>query len=75
MQLNKKTSGYKKAFKKFGVDAMPPRKNTLKKKAIKYVDSLNILNYCFTLTNRIILRNQYHSKDFTIIMFRPKYRE
>jgi len=36
-----------------------------------YSDSLEILDYCMTLTPRVILRANYHSKDFTILMFKP----
>lgn len=37
---------------------------------IYYVDSLQILQYCFTLTPRVIFRSQYHPKDFTIILLK-----
>lgn len=37
---------------------------------IWYADSLEILEYCMSLTRRVILRNNYHPKDFTIIMYR-----
>lgn len=37
---------------------------------IHYADSKEILDYCFTLTNKIILRQNYHDKDFTIILYK-----
>lgn len=37
---------------------------------IYYVDSLEILKFCFTLTPRVIFRAQYHPKDFTIILLK-----
>jgi SAM-dependent methyltransferase len=35
-----------------------------------YSDSLEILEYCMSLTPRVILRANYHPKDFTIIMYK-----
>lgn len=37
---------------------------------IWYSDSLEILEYCMTLTRRVILRANYHPKDFTILMYK-----
>lgn len=37
---------------------------------IWYSDSLEILEYCLTLTHRVILRANYHPKDFTIFMYK-----
>lgn len=37
---------------------------------VYYSDSLEILKYCMTLTRRVILRANYHPKDFTIVMER-----
>lgn len=39
-------------------------------KRILYADILGILEFCFTLTSKVILRNNYHKKDFTIVMFK-----
>ena len=39
---------------------------------IWYSDSLEILEYCMTLTRRVILRQNYHPSDFTIFMYRTK---
>lgn len=37
-----------------------------------YADSLEILEYCMTLTRRVILRQNYHPNDFTIFMYKVK---
>ncbi len=37
---------------------------------ICYANSMEILKYCATLSKRLILRNHYHDKDFTIVAFR-----
>jgi ubiquinone/menaquinone biosynthesis C-methylase UbiE len=41
-----------------------------KDQSISYVDSRKILDYCFTLSDRVILRHHYHPKDFTIVMIK-----
>jgi len=38
--------------------------------AVYYADSAEILRFCLTLTPKVILKQHYHPKDFTIIMFR-----
>lgn len=45
----------------------PTPKNT-KDSNIWYTDSLTILRYCTSLTRRVILRANYHPRDFTIVM-------
>jgi SAM-dependent methyltransferase len=42
---------------------------------IGYANSQEIFDFCTTLTKKIILRNHYHSKDFTIVMFRQSASE
>ena len=37
-----------------------------------YADTLEILDYCMTLTRRVILRASYHPRDFTIFMYPVK---
>jgi len=37
---------------------------------IFYVDSLEILSYCLTLTSKVIFRQNYDNKEFSIIMFK-----
>lgn len=47
-----------------------PQPETKPKSNVWYADSLEILNYCLSLTRRVILRHNYHPKDFTIIMYK-----
>lgn len=37
---------------------------------IYYANSINILEYCTKLSKKVILRNNYHEKDFTIVIFK-----
>lgn len=37
-----------------------------------YADTLEILDYCMSLTRRVILRASYHPRDFTIFMYPTK---
>lgn len=39
---------------------------------IWYSDSIEILEYCMSLTRRVILRHHYNPKDFTIFMYKLK---
>jgi SAM-dependent methyltransferase len=39
---------------------------------IWHADSLEILEYCMTLTRRVVLRADYHPRDFTIFMYPAK---
>lgn len=39
---------------------------------IWYTDSLKILEYCMSLTRRVILRHHYHPTDFTVFMYKVK---
>ncbi len=55
------------AFNMLG--AHPAPKNSADSN-VWYADSLEILGYCMTLTNRVILRQNYNSKDFTILMYK-----
>jgi SAM-dependent methyltransferase len=47
-----------------------PRPKSKKGGRVYYADSLQVLKYCFTLTNKIIFRHNYHPKDFTVVMFK-----
>lgn len=53
------------AFNMLG--AHPQPKNNPKSN-IWYADSIEILGYCMSLTRRVVLRANYHPRDFTIIM-------
>lgn len=39
-------------------------------KKIYYANSQEILNYCMSITPKVIFKQHYHTKDFTIIMFK-----
>ena len=39
-------------------------------KRVFYADTLRILEFCYKLTPKLILRNNYHKKDFTVILFK-----
>jgi SAM-dependent methyltransferase len=41
-----------------------------KESKIYYADSLEILKYCMTLTPKVVFRQQYHYRDFSIVMFK-----
>jgi hypothetical protein len=49
-----------------------PRPKTPKNNNVWYADSLEILDYCMSLTRRVVLRANYHPKDFTIFMYSVK---
>lgn len=51
-----------------------PQPKTIKNSNIYYADSLVILEYCLTLTRRVLLRHHYHPKDFTIFMYPAKHK-
>ena len=57
------------AFNMLGGHPAPENK---KDGNIWYTDSLQILEYCLSLTRRVILRHHYHPRDFTIIMYKVK---
>lgn len=54
----------------FNMSGAHPQPKTPRNSTVYYADSLEILKYCTTLTPKIVLRNSYRSKDFTIIMLR-----
>lgn len=49
-----------------------PQPMTPENSNVWYADSLEILDYCMSLTRRVILRANYHPKDFTIFMYPVK---
>ena len=57
------------AFNMLGAHRQP---KTEEGSNVWYADSLEILDYCMTLTHRVILRANYHSRDFTILMYKEK---
>ena len=63
---------FEHAGERFGFNMAGGRPQPENKKGYKvyYADSEEILKYCLTLTRKIIFRHHYHSKDFTIVMFK-----
>lgn len=57
------------AFNMLGGHPAPENK---KESNTWYSDSLEILDYCMSLTRRVILRSHYHPRDFTILMYKIK---
>lgn len=49
-----------------------PQPQNDKDSNVWYSDSVEVLEYCMSLTRRVILRHHYHPKDFTIFMYRLK---
>lgn len=49
-----------------------PQPETKKDSNVWYADSLEILEYCMTLTPRVVLRQNYHPRDFTISLYKNK---
>ena len=37
---------------------------------IAYADTQVVLDFCLSLTSRVILRHHYNKNDFTIVMFK-----
>ncbi|PIU78850.1 MAG: hypothetical protein COZ28_02400 [Candidatus Moranbacteria bacterium CG_4_10_14_3_um_filter_44_15] len=44
--------------------------NNKKGSTIYYANSMDLLAYCVKLSKKIVLRNHYHEKDFTIVIFK-----
>lgn len=64
-ELTKKTL----AFNMLGAHPQPKNNSSGN---VWYADSLEILEFCMSLTRRVVLRANYHLKDFTIIMKKVK---
>jgi len=47
-----------------------PQLKNKKDSNVWYADSLEILNFCMTLTKKVLLRSNYHPTDFTIFMYK-----
>ncbi len=52
-----------------------PQIETASKSNVWYADSLEILDYCMSLSPRVIFRSSYNPKDFTIIMYKKKLKK
>ena len=57
------------AFNMLGSHPQPKNDS---KSNIWYSDSLKILEYTMSLTRRVVLRANYHPKDFTVLMYTVK---
>jgi len=54
----------------FSMAGRYPKPKTSPKSNVWFADPVEILEYCYSLTKKVVLRNHYHSRDFTIVMFR-----
>ena len=57
------------AFNMLGSHPAPENYST---KNVWYADSLEVLDYCLSLTRRVIFRANYHPRDFTVFMYPVK---
>lgn len=57
------------AFNMLGGHPIPTNKEDSN---VWYSDSLEILDYCTSLTHRVVLKANYHPRDFTILMYKIK---
>lgn len=55
------------AFNMAGGNPQPKNKRSYK---VYYVDSMKIIKFCLSLTSKLIIRHHYHSKDFTVVMYK-----
>jgi len=49
-----------------------PPPDTKSDSNVWYADSLEVLEYCMSLTRRVVFRAHYHPTDFTILMYKEK---
>ncbi len=57
---------YVVAFNMAGSHPQPKNRRTSR---VHYSDSLEIIDFCTTLTSSVILRQHYRSKDFTVFLY------
>jgi cyclopropane fatty-acyl-phospholipid synthase-like methyltransferase len=57
------------AFNMLGSHPQPENDN---ESNVWYADSLEILDYCMSMTKRVVMRHNYHPKDFTIFMYKSQ---
>ncbi|MCX6811386.1 MAG: class I SAM-dependent methyltransferase [Candidatus Berkelbacteria bacterium] len=48
-----------------------PQPKNIRGNRVYYIDSLEMLKFCLSLTPKIILRHHYRFNDFTIVMYKP----
>ncbi len=54
----------------FNMSGGHPQPKNKPKGKVWHADSLKVLEYCLSLTRRVVLRHHYHPKDFTIFMYK-----
>lgn len=54
----------------FNMAGSHPQPKNKQKNKVYYTDSLIILEYCFSLSSKIVFRHHYHRKDFTVTIFK-----
>ncbi len=52
----------------FNMAGRHPKPKTVQHSNVWFADSEEIFNYCKTLSGKVLLKNDYHSSDFTIVM-------
>lgn len=62
--------GHVKEILVFNMAGKYPQPKTSPESNVWFADSLEILKYCMGLTKKVIFRHHYHSRDFTIVMFK-----
>lgn len=56
----------------FNMAGRHPKPRTARQSNVWFADSKQIFNYCDTLCEKVLLKDDYHSNDFTIVMFKSK---
>lgn len=51
-----------------------PAPETKSASNVWYADSLEIIDYCLSLTRRVLVRHHYHPQDFTVFMYPVKVK-
>ncbi len=64
--------GFAKKILAFNMLGAHPQPQNDPESNVWYADSLQILEYCMSLTRRVILRASYHPRDFTILLYKIK---
>jgi SAM-dependent methyltransferase len=54
----------------FNMAGRHPKPKTAKHSNVWFADSKTIHDYCKTLSKKVLLKDDYHSNDFTIVMFK-----
>lgn len=54
----------------FNMAGRHPKPKTARHSNVWFADSKEISKYCETLSGRVLLKEDYHSNDFTIVMFK-----